>query len=1510
MHSHEFRRTALLYLLIVAAQLATAIPAPAQTLPHNIPDFSQDAARPTVRSARSGAWSDPATWQNQQVPTGNHVVHIDPGHVVTVASENAVAFTIAVHGTLRFDPNADTRLVVVNLTIMGDHGMASMTTVGRLEAGTEAEPIAAGRSAEIVFADVPLGSGVADPEQYGNGLINFGALSVHGAAMTPTFTRLAVEPRLGHTTLTLAEPVSGWSAGDRIVLPDTRHIKESETTGSGWINAQNQWEEHTVQAISGDGRVIMLAAPLRFDHLGARDLNGVIDFLPHVGNLTRNVVIRSANASGTRGHVISVHRAETDIRYASFRDLGRTKYTPLNTTTNAIGRYPIHLHHNRGPAVTPANGYQFTLIGNAIDGGSVETQFKWGIAVHNSHYGLIQDNVVYNYNGSSIVTEDGSESYNVFDHNFALRGMGEPNNSVSEARSAMGTEGVGFWFRGPNNYVRNNVAANFQNPTTEAAYGFVYQFIRLGNISIPTFKGADPSIAGQFTTRNGNNMPVLQFENNEAYGAMQGGFAYWWVSSLDPSPAANASESVFRDLKIWHTYNKTVYHYPSQKVVFDGLVIRGNYTSLSRCCGDGVWFEDYSAKNIVIRNSDIQGMEMGIKGPSSGFGPGANLTVENTVLRNWTNLGVPTPSSVNGCWMENKLIEVRNTTFLAPPGRSLSAINMSGRSNGTECLTKLNEVRVYGYNGNGADNFQVYHPSTAVLPRPPVDCVTSTRTGINGPTCAIGAAVPGLPAVTLSAAPAAIVAGQSSTLSWNSSGATTVSINQGVGGVAASGTRLVAPSINTIYTITASNSVGSVTAMATVTVAQPTPAPTITLNATPGTIVSGSGVTLTWTSTNATSVSINQNIGIVAMSGSAQVSPATSTTYTATAVGAGGTATSSATVTVTTTTTGPHTAARANAADDEWQDGPDGWVAHAQSILASGTGQVPGLVLWLGDSLTRDPALGAWAQRGDGKTADDQGITTWMNAGTSPQGIDSIDGFALATPYFCPARSFTVGDGLGSWHFMRSSMPTDTNPETAKQKLLDCATYPNALNLRTMLAALPKAQFAIPEVNLDAANPGSFPDLEAMVDLMISNGIVPIILTYTYRTDAAFNQMVDEYNAALIQYARTKRLPLIDFNNEMLQRLPFSQWPGRFLADGVHYTRGNSSYPSTSDPYANGGDAATHATGLALTYNGYGLKGWLGVQKMKEIKALVVDALPPPPPSPLPTVTLSASQLSIDQGATVTLAWSTSNASSVTIGPAIGAVAAAGSMQLSPQTTTTYVATATNAAGSASAQVTVTVVPPPPPPPDPTPVDGIVVRQTVSVNGNGVVRSPAIATEVANEVLVALVSSAGPSTTRQQVSITGGGLTWRRAMRANAQRGTSEVWWARVVSPTAGIIVTATQSSGGRDQSLTVVRFSGATGVGNAVQHNAIDEAPRVTLTTSRANSLVFGVANDSYSATARTLPSGQVMVHEWLDTRIADAFWVQTFAGPIPQAGTTVRLNVTAPVRSRWNFAAIEIVK
>jgi G8 domain/FG-GAP-like repeat len=894
------------------AALRTTMAA-ATTLPENIQDFSLDPSRPSIQTAQSGPWSSAATWQGGQVPAANHVVRILSNHIVTIDDTLAVAQTVAVDGKLTFAVTRNTRLKVTNLMVMA--GELGMGTRGVLEIGTVAAPVAAGVTAEIVVANTSLGGGVADPLQFGTGVIVLGQMIVHGSPRTPTFLRLAAEPRAGNSTLSLAEGVSGWRTGDRIVLPDTRHIKESDVIRDNpWLNAVNQWEERTVAGISADGKTLTLSSPLQFDHLGARDLDGKLDFLPHVGNLTRNVVIRSENANGTRGHVLMTHLANVDVRYALFKDLGRTKYLPLNATTNAIGRYPVHVHHLSGPLPTPANGYQFTVLGNAVDGGSTETQFKWGIAVHGSHYGLIRDNVVYNYNGAAIATEDGSESFNVFDHNFALRGMGEPNDVVSEARMALGTEGVGFWFRGPNNFVKNNVAANFQNSTTEAAYGFVYQFRFLGDILVPNFKGAHDmpgAPTSQFTQNDGNAMPILQFENNEAYGAMQGGFTAWWVSSLDPEPAPNAKESIIKNLKLWHVYNKTVYMYPAQKVVFDGLIIRGNFDpDESRCCGNGVYFADYSSKDIVIRNSDIQGMDEGITAPEAGRGPGPNLTVLNSYLRNISNLDVPTNGSVNGCWMDPKLVVAINTKFAAPPGFTLDSVSMvRDVASAPECLQVPNQLRVYAYNGVATDNFQVYHSNAVVSPRPPAGCTNNPHAGIDEVVCSIAPIGP-IPTASAFASAETVLAGQTATLAWNTTNASTVTIDHGVGTVAAAGTITISPAATTTYTVTATNATASVTAAATImvtalpplpTVPIPTPLPplpTVTFTAAPAAIGPGGGSTLTWSSTNATTVSITPGIGVVGVSGTVPVSPVSTTMYALTATNAAGSVTVTASVAV------------------------------------------------------------------------------------------------------------------------------------------------------------------------------------------------------------------------------------------------------------------------------------------------------------------------------------------------------------------------------------------------------------------------------------------------------------------------------------------------------------------------------------------------------------------------------------------------------------------------------------
>jgi hypothetical protein len=72
---------------------------------------------------------------------------------------------------------------------------------------------------------------------------------------------------------------------------------------------------------------------------------------------------------------------------------------------------------------------------------------------------------------------------------------------------------------------------------------------------------------------------------------------------------------------------------------------------------------------------------------------------------------------------------------------------------------------------------------------------------------------------SFNASPGIISPSGSSTISWDVSGAATVSIDQQIGNVGLSGTRGVFPTATTTYTLTATNTVGTVTATAQVTVA-------------------------------------------------------------------------------------------------------------------------------------------------------------------------------------------------------------------------------------------------------------------------------------------------------------------------------------------------------------------------------------------------------------------------------------------------------------------------------------------------------------------------------------------------------------------------------------------------------------------------------------------------------------------------------------------------------------------
>ena len=84
---------------------------------------------------------------------------------------------------------------------------------------------------------------------------------------------------------------------------------------------------------------------------------------------------------------------------------------------------------------------------------------------------------------------------------------------------------------------------------------------------------------------------------------------------------------------------------------------------------------------------------------------------------------------------------------------------------------------------------------------------------------------------SFSSNPSAINSGGSSTLSWNVTGANSVSIDQGIGQVNATGTMIVSPTVNTTYTLTAQNLSSQVNSSATITMTPGTMPPIISINA-------------------------------------------------------------------------------------------------------------------------------------------------------------------------------------------------------------------------------------------------------------------------------------------------------------------------------------------------------------------------------------------------------------------------------------------------------------------------------------------------------------------------------------------------------------------------------------------------------------------------------------------------------------------------------------------------------
>ncbi len=566
-------------------------------LPHNIPNF---CANPTVTALQTGNWSNLATWSKALV--NSDILEIPTGKAVTLdLQSNTRLKCLAVKGTLKFRPDVNTRLRVGTLMIF---------ETGRLEIGTATTPIASNVSAEIIINNQALNS-TTDPESYGTGILGFGRVVIHGEVKT-SHVRLAGEPLAGQTTLTLVSTPRNWRASDKLVLPDT--VQGSSGLSANEYTALLQPAILNLQAINGT--TVNISPSLNKTHKAARNYVHRISFLPHLGNLTRNVIIRSENPAGTRGHVLFTHRANIDIRYTLFKDLGRTTIEPLGSN-NQTGRYALHLHHLMGPTSKPAGSYQYILLGNAIDNST-----KWGITIHNTHYGLVKNNIMYNTGGAGIMTEDGSESYNLIENNFAVYTIGTGSDRGDDRKfqnpNDWGWEGSGIWLRGTNNYVRNNIVAN----SNSFAYTFMPLWVPAARV--PKFPGADTNIDSQVQIVDMRKLALLEFSGNTAY-ASRNGVTFWDTGSNANTTTlevtdinGNIKENLVKNMRLWHINRDGFYGYGVNRVTFDNWVQRGDVSVLAESPYNdpkGLFFSDYPARHLKVINSDFQGLRTAIMAP-------------------------------------------------------------------------------------------------------------------------------------------------------------------------------------------------------------------------------------------------------------------------------------------------------------------------------------------------------------------------------------------------------------------------------------------------------------------------------------------------------------------------------------------------------------------------------------------------------------------------------------------------------------------------------------------------------------------------------------------------------------------------------------------------------------------------------------------------------------------------------------------------------------------------------
>jgi len=504
-----------------------------------------------VRSAGSGRWSASGMWEGGKVPAAGAKVQIRAGHTVTydVDSKGAADIrSIHVAGTLTFARDRNTLLRVGLIKIQPGEDASENgfdcdahlparkpgAPLPALEVGTPTQPIPAPQTATIqlrYFEGMDKGSCPAI-------VCCGGRMDFHGAPLNRTWVKLGAPANKGDQEITLADPVTGWRAGDRVILTATTRQKKRAGTFRLSVRDGTQTEERLVRAIAGVK--VTLDKPSDDEHTCTGHYRG------DVANLSRNVIVESAEPGAVRGHTMYHRRSEGSISYAEFRHLGKP---------GVLGRYSLH-YHLAGD----------TMRGSSVIGASIWDSGNRWLTIHGTNYLVVRDCVGYQSLGHGFFLEDGTEVYNVLDRNLAVQAYTTkplPQQVVPFDKN----DGSGFWWANSLNSFTRNVACECDE------YGYFFQAAKTADFD-PALRVRQPD--GSRKQVDIRTLPFIRFEDNEAHCQRRhafnlGGGVPSGRPNVDGVGPDDQHPFVIRNMRIWNCH--WAFHPVAPSVLVDNMDI-------------------------------------------------------------------------------------------------------------------------------------------------------------------------------------------------------------------------------------------------------------------------------------------------------------------------------------------------------------------------------------------------------------------------------------------------------------------------------------------------------------------------------------------------------------------------------------------------------------------------------------------------------------------------------------------------------------------------------------------------------------------------------------------------------------------------------------------------------------------------------------------------------------------------------------------------------------------------